>query len=435
LGDGVEPTLPKRRRVQQNWMAVHSYGTAEFWTRLQDPAMPGSCKLNLILQLAIDLGCRLPTEPSLKWMTSWWLAVAEDPAEVAKMDGGAKKAMLAHLKATFDGLRKAAGDPVVFLDKLPDNPVSFLRDSPSLYHGCFMAGPPVVPAMSIQVIAAIDMSYGCRGGAAKLQPQASPAVPAVSLQLGDSPMERMCGMVFQRMESMATAQQRFMEMAMGSSSLHRPTPRPLAALADNSPMFARKLPTITFGGGCLALGDASSPPPTAASSDSLAIPADSGEMADSAPLAVESGEFADLSSMLDMIAARKAGNAAKAANAAKSNDKGKGKGSGGATGEDIGEDIGHAGAVKGQGKGKGTGEVPGDAGDVKGNGKGKSNGKSKSNGKVTLKAKAKAGNKAAAKAVAKPVEKAVVLGCSKCRYSTKGCKQCKNPEYNGHRYS
>jgi hypothetical protein len=339
--------------------------------------MPGSCKLNLILQLAIGLGCRLPTEPSMKWMTSWWLAIAEQPSEVAKMDASAKKAMLVHVKATFDGL----------------------RDSLRLYQVVFAADAhPVIPAMSMQVIAAIDMTYGCRGGAAKLQPQ-SPAniPPAIQLQLGDSPMERMAGMMFQRMESMMAGQQRFMEMQMGSS--HRPSPRPLAALAGNTPLMIRKLPTIGFGGAsCLALGDDSppaafssastdpwTPPPqppahTALENVTQASPGNEtpastggGEGAEWNEVEeAEGGEERDLAAMLDMMAARKAA-------------------------------------------GKGTGKA-------------KAAVKAKAAAKVAPKAKAAATVAPKAKAAAK-------LGCSKCRWSKGGCTQCKNPKFLGQRYS
>jgi hypothetical protein len=444
LGDGeAVSSSAKRRRIQQNWMAVHNYGTAEFWTRLQDPAVPGSCKLNLILQLAIGLGCRLPTEPSIKWMTSWWLSVAEDPGEVAKMDGGAKKAMLVHVKATFDGLRKAAGEPVVFLEKLPDNPVTFLRDSPSLYHVCFVADPPVVPAMSIQVIAAIDMTYGCRGGAAKLQPQASShlAQAPVPLQLGDSPMERMASMMFQRMEAMATNQQRLMEMAM-TGAVHRANPRPLAALAGSSQLMLRKLPTMTVGGPCLALGDAASdasgtPPPKAprltdeVASPTSVIPGTEDTMDGGEDNEDDGAEAADLAKMLDMMAEKKA-----AAVAAAAANKGKKKTTGDATGEGTVEDIGQAGAAKGKGKGKtkttgdGTGE-----GIVEGTGvAGKGKGKTKSNGKLTLKIKAKPKAKVLAKAVSRAVAPHV-LGCSKCRWSKGGCSQCRKPAFMGLRFS
>ncbi len=454
LGDGVAvATLAKRRRIQQNWMAVHNYGTAEFWTRLQDPAMPGSCKLDLILQPAIGLGCRLPTEPSIKWMTSWWLSVAEEPSEVARMDGAAKKTMLAHVKATFDGLRKAAGDPVLFLEKLPENAVVFLRDAPSLYHVCFVAGPPVVPAMSIQNIAAIDMTYGCRGGAAKLQPQAASqlALPNVSLQLGDSPMERMASMMFQRMEAMATNQQRLMEMAMTggvAGAGHRANPRPLTALAGHTPLMLRKLPTMALGGPCLALGDASSeasdtPPPKAArltievGSPTSVIPGSEDTLVGGEDDEEDGAEAAHLATMLDMMAEKKA-----AAAAAAAANKGKKKTTGDATGEDTVEGIGHAGAAKGKGKGKGktkstgegTGEGIGDAAKGKGKGTGKGKGKTKSNGKSTLKIKAKP----KAKVLSKAVNKAAapdVLGCSKCRWRKGGCAQCKNPEFTGLRFS
>jgi hypothetical protein len=388
--------------------------------------MPGSCKLNLILQLAIGLGCRLPTEPSMKWMTSWWLAIAEQPSEVAKMDASAKKAMLVHVKATFDGLRKAAGDPIVFLEKLPDSPVVLLRDSPRLYQVVFAGDAhPVIPAMSMQVIAAIDMTYGCRGGAAKLQPQ-SPAniPPAIQLQLGDSPMERMAGMMFQRMESMMAGQQRFMEMQMGSS--HRPSPRPLAALAGNTPLMIRKLPTIGFGGAsCLALGDDSppaafssastdpwTPPPqppahTALENVTQASPGNEtpastggGEGAEWNEVEeAEGGEERDLAAMLDMMAARKA--AGKGTGKAKAAVKAKA-------------------AAKVAPKAKAAATVAP---------------KAKAAAKKTPKAKAAAKVAPKAKAAVKAAGKAGKLGCSKCRWSKGGCTQCKNPKFLGQRYS
>ena len=458
LSEGVAVSSgAKRRRVQQNWMAVHNYGTAEFWTRLQDPAMPGSCKLDLILQLAIGLGLRLPTEPSIKWMTSWWLSVAEEPSEVARMDGAAKKTMLAHVKATFDGLRKAAGDPVLFLEKLPENAVVFLRDAPSLYHVCFVAGPPVVPAMSIQNIAAIDMTYGCRGGAAKLQPPAASqlALPNVSLQLGDSPMERMASMMFQRMEAMATNQQRLMEMAMTGAVTgagHRANPRPLAALAGSTPLMLRKLPTMALGGPCLALGDAASdasgtPPPKAArltievGSPTSVIPGSEDTLVSVEDNEEDGAEGDDLAKMLDMMADKKAATAAAAAA-----NKSKNKTTGDTTGEGTVEGIGHAGATKGKGRGKGkskstgdgtgqgTGEGIGDAAKGKGKGIAKGKGKTKSNGKSTLKIEAKPKAKVLSKAVKKAAAPGV-LGCSKCRWRKGGCAQCKNPEFTGLRFS
>ena len=90
-------------------------------------------------------------------------------------------------------------------------------------------------------------------------------------------------------------------------------------------------------------------------------------------------------------------------------------------------------------------------------GKGKAKGKAKSKaaakckGKAkakaeappcSVKAKAKAKSKATAKAKAKATPsstsakgKSMILGCSKCRGSPKGCVQCRNPGYKGHRYT
>ena len=62
----------------------------------------------------------------------------------------------------------------------------------------------------------------------------------------------------------------------------------------------------------------------------------------------------------------------------------------------------------------------------------------KAKAKATAKVKAKATAKVKAKAKPKsklpaPSSKKLVLGCSKCRFSPRGCEQCKNPRFSGKR--
>ena len=62
LSEGVPAPLSKKRRCQQNFDAVHNYGTATFWATVLEESTPSSGKLNSIMQLAIGVGLRLPSE-------------------------------------------------------------------------------------------------------------------------------------------------------------------------------------------------------------------------------------------------------------------------------------------------------------------------------------------------------------------------------------
>ena len=88
--------------------------------------------------------------------------------------------------------------------------------------------------------------------------------------------------------------------------------------------------------------------------------------------------------------------------------------------------------AEGKAKGKGTTQAHENAGetDEKTTAKGKAKAKVGAKAKAA-KAKAKAGAKAKAKARARPLQ----LGCSKCRGSPHGCGQCKNPAFQGIRYT
>ena len=55
----------KRRRVQQDFLGFCNFGTEEFWSQLLGDA-PTSAKLGIILQWAIGLGLRCPSEHTVK---------------------------------------------------------------------------------------------------------------------------------------------------------------------------------------------------------------------------------------------------------------------------------------------------------------------------------------------------------------------------------
>ena len=57
------------------------YGTDTEWDVLTSQSNPSLTKLELIVQLAIGLGMRCPSEPTLKLLCLWWM-VCSHTAEV-----------------------------------------------------------------------------------------------------------------------------------------------------------------------------------------------------------------------------------------------------------------------------------------------------------------------------------------------------------------
>jgi hypothetical protein len=217
--------------------------------------------------LLICLGCRCPSEHSVKLLCSLWLMVSEPAEELLKMTLDQKKVMLSHVKHTFEGLRKAAVDPPQWITTLP-LPLIFLRDYEGMYHAAFSGGQvPGQAGIDLKALTMLDMSYSCRGGARSVVPMmggmssssgSSSSAMGLQVALCDSPLERMANTFMSRMESMATAQQRMMELILGgtSRSSGSPGPRGLLALANTDPASAvRRVPSFVFNQPQLALPD------------------------------------------------------------------------------------------------------------------------------------------------------------------------------------
>jgi hypothetical protein len=74
----------KRRRQQQSWEHVVFYGKDTDWDVLTSQTSPSMTKLELIVKIAVGLGMRCPSEPTLKFLCSWWLVCSHTAEDLCK---------------------------------------------------------------------------------------------------------------------------------------------------------------------------------------------------------------------------------------------------------------------------------------------------------------------------------------------------------------
>jgi hypothetical protein len=451
----------KRRRLQQDFCNIVHYGTAMLWEQMASE-VPSSSKLTLLLDLLISLGCRCPSEHSVKLLCSLWLMVSEPAEQLLQMTLDQKKVMLCHVKHTFEGVRKASVDPPQWITALP-LPLIFLRDYEGMYHAAFSGGQvPVQAKIDLKALTMLDLSYSCRGGARSVVPMmggmpssSSSSSSAMGLQVApcDSPLERMANTFMSRMESMATSQQRMMELMLGGTArgIGSSGPRSLLALENNDPASAvRRVPSFAFNPPQLALPDgaafenvvvavAEASPATPLAQLTLQ-PAPMATVPAAMTPPAQASAASHVDAMLDMLSKREESRKNSKVEAKKN-----------LKAEEAAAPIPSAIA---DANAKAVAAPPPAKANAQAKAKAMTAAKAKA--MVDAKAKPKAGVKAPpppvlnaaakakakasvnAKAVAKkPPAKAaaVVLGCSKCRHRPGGCAQCRNPEFLGFRWS
>jgi hypothetical protein len=233
------PLAPgKRRRSQQDFTKVHHYLTARMWEAMLDGTVPSDTKLTALLGHCIHLGMRCPTEPSMKWVCSFWLVCATDPAELGRMSFFDKTLKFKQVKLHFNQYRQRALDPPVWVEQLPAKPVELLRDFPLLYRTAFPGeASPSSPEVNVELICGFDMSYSCRGGMRTplaFGSGAGPSSAGASSSSGSGmDLERL---VMGFMQGMQQSQQQMLQ-GMQQSQQMMLQPRPatnLAALEDRS---------------------------------------------------------------------------------------------------------------------------------------------------------------------------------------------------------
>ena len=152
------------------------------------------------MTFCISLGLRLPSEPTLKLMTSIWIVCAESASNLQEMTGFAKHALYQHMKRSFDRSRRLASDPVTYVEVLPPKPLQLMQSHELLFKQCFKELLPVDLVVPEAVILEFDQTYACRGGGRSAE---SPkAVPTIATEVSPgSSLERLASLFMDRIET------------------------------------------------------------------------------------------------------------------------------------------------------------------------------------------------------------------------------------------
>lgn len=167
------------RRALQNYTSLFLYGTETFWNALLSQSHNSLSKLQLICNLGMAMGLRLPSEPTLKIMTSLWCFAVHNHESLMTMTASHKSAYLAHVKATWTSAKAKTGAPANWIEHLPVSTLECSRDFPAIFQGMFRGSElPVAPPIDVNALMQFDQSYGCRGGSTKTATFKLPDGPA-----------------------------------------------------------------------------------------------------------------------------------------------------------------------------------------------------------------------------------------------------------------
>ena len=253
--------VPKRRRIAQSYQSILNYLTSDEWQILLEQN-PSDVKLHVLLGAAIGLGLRCPSEPCLKFLAAAWMCLDKDEASLKRLPCTQKHVLFQHVKAEFKRLTYKIADPHEHLDRLPESPVSCLRDHRLLYLAHFQQPrEPVDCKVDVQLVVAFDQTFSCRNHGstgkvlASLSAQGSPAscIASAPANLEVASMERVASMFMDRLDTLQQSQQQMLQMCVsaigGGQNLGQNS---LSALLDTPPVARRlalkRLPTVSLAG-------------------------------------------------------------------------------------------------------------------------------------------------------------------------------------------
>ena len=140
------------RKSLQDYGAIVSYFTEEHWATLQGTAS-NICKMNLLLQHAVNLGCTCPTETTVHCLTALYFILGESPKKVEEeMSSQMRLESFKSLKAQLKRFASALSPVGPHVLKLPMQPEEFRLVHSGWWRLAFGESVPVACKLSAAVV-------------------------------------------------------------------------------------------------------------------------------------------------------------------------------------------------------------------------------------------------------------------------------------------
>ena len=169
-GDGgavlaaLVPPLAKavKRRALQDFRSFIQFCTQSDWSMWLDNNAQSVVVLMGLIRALVKCGCRLPSEHTLKWLTSVWLTITVK--DVSSWSPEQMQETKKHVSKEFHRIAIHEGDPAFFMRELPPSPQLLLAQAPIMYNRVFARGEPAVPCpLDLNRLRTLDDSFRCRG--------------------------------------------------------------------------------------------------------------------------------------------------------------------------------------------------------------------------------------------------------------------------------
>ncbi|CAK0822153.1 unnamed protein product, partial [Prorocentrum cordatum] len=150
------------RMAQQDYECIFGYLTAGSRHQLALADVPEEAKLNVLVEVAISLGLRNPTEGTHQMLTAMW-RMAVDGAEAAKnLAWAAKYSYLQQTKRVFKRQVSRLPAPPVRLIELPTSPSTFCENHPDFFKQVYGDELPAACPAPGAATRSVQATYPCR---------------------------------------------------------------------------------------------------------------------------------------------------------------------------------------------------------------------------------------------------------------------------------
>ena len=156
------PALGSYRSMLQNWEYINQYITMEGWHCLSAHSVSHEGKLHLLLDLAIALGLRWPTEASMQMVATLHKISCEGPEQVKLLGYDEKLQAVRHVKRIFH--RKISGlpPPLHHVANLHATSAAFKAEFPQVYASVYKASEPVISPIPEHIMRELQYSFPMR---------------------------------------------------------------------------------------------------------------------------------------------------------------------------------------------------------------------------------------------------------------------------------